>query len=48
LIVEASATSWWLGGITAAVAVLAIRTRVHPLWWLAAGSIAGLLGGAYL
>ena len=48
VIVEASATSWWLGGITAAVAVLAIRTRVHPLWWLAAGSIAGLLGGAYL
>lgn len=48
LIVEASATSWLLAGITAAVAVLAIRTRVHPLWWLAAGSVAGLLGGAYL
>ena len=48
LIAEASATSWLLAGITACVAVFAIRTRVHPLWWLAAGSIAGLLGGTYL
>ncbi|GAB3627308.1 chromate transporter [Pandoraea terrae] len=48
LITEASVTTWWLGGITAAVAALALKTRVHPLWLLAGGSLAGLIGGGLL
>ncbi|MGI4855886.1 MAG: chromate transporter [Janthinobacterium lividum] len=44
LIAEASDHTWlpWL--ITAACALLASRTRVHPLWLLAAGSLIGLSG----
>lgn len=37
-----SALQW---GITAACAVLAYRTRVHPLWLLGAGALVGLLSG---
>lgn len=44
LIAEASDTTWMLGAITAAVAVLSYRTKIHPLWLLAAGSLVGLTG----
>jgi chromate transporter len=44
LIAEASDRTWMLGAITAVVAVLAYRTKVHPLWLLAAGSVVGLTG----
>jgi chromate transporter len=44
LIAEASDRTWSLGAITAVVAVLAYRTKVHPLWLLAAGSLVGLTG----
>ncbi|MCW0140963.1 chromate transporter [Burkholderia pseudomallei] len=45
LISEASNCSALQWGITAAVAALAYRTRVHPLWLLAGGALAGLVGG---
>ncbi|WP_179405418.1 chromate transporter [Burkholderia guangdongensis] len=38
---NATAIQW---GITAACAVLAWRTRIHPLWLLAAGALVGLTG----
>jgi chromate transporter len=44
LIAEASDTTWMLGAITAAIAVLSYRTKIHPLWLLAAGSLVGLTG----
>lgn len=42
LIAQSSDSGWlpWL--ITAACALLASRTRIHPLWLLAAGSLLGL------
>lgn len=48
LIAHASATNWLLAGITATVAVLALRTKVHPLWWLAGGSLVGLVAGGWM
>lgn len=44
LIAEASDHAWvsWL--ITAVCALLASRTRLHPFWLLAAGSLIGLSG----
>jgi chromate transporter len=36
-----SAVQW---GITAACAALAFRTRIHPLWLLAAGGLIGVTG----
>ncbi len=44
LITEASVHTWLLGAITAIVAILASVTRIHPLWLLFAGALAGLLG----
>jgi chromate transporter len=44
LIARASDTSWILTGSTLAVAALAYRTRIHPLWLLAAGALIGLTG----
>lgn len=43
LIAQASDRNWTLAAITAGVAVLAYRSRLHPLWLLAAGSVIGLL-----
>jgi len=43
LIAQASDRNWTLGAITAGVAVLAYKSRLHPLWLLAAGSVIGLL-----
>ncbi len=44
LIARASDTAWTLAGITLAVAALSYRTRIHPLWLLAAGALVGLTG----
>ena len=44
LIAHASDTTLIAWAITAVCAVLAIKTRIHPLWLLAAGSLIGLTG----
>ncbi|MBB3256980.1 chromate transporter [Paraburkholderia bannensis] len=44
LIARASDPSWIAWAITGMCAVLAFRTRIHPLWLLAAGSLIGLTG----
>ncbi len=44
LIVQASDHEWVLGAITAACAIVAIKTRLHPLWLLAAGAAVGWSG----
>ncbi|MEX3933482.1 chromate transporter [Paraburkholderia phymatum] len=44
LIAQASDTSWLAWVITGTCAVLAFRTRIHPLWLLGAGALAGLAG----
>lgn len=45
LICEASDHAVLQWGITAASAALAFRTRVHPLWLLGGGALAGWAGG---
>ncbi|WP_322045814.1 chromate transporter [Paraburkholderia sp. J67] len=44
LIAKASDPSWIAWAITGVCAVLAFRTKIHPLWLLAAGSLIGLAG----
>ncbi|WP_277187739.1 chromate transporter [Caballeronia sp. BR00000012568055] len=44
LIAEASDQTAMLVGITVAVALLSHRTKLHPLWLLAAGALVGLTG----
>lgn len=44
LIAKASDPGWIAWAITGVCAVLAFRTRIHPLWLLAAGSLIGLTG----
>jgi chromate transporter len=44
LIAEASDQTAMLVGITVAVALLSYRTKLHPLWLLAAGALVGLTG----
>lgn len=44
LITMASVNNWLLALIAAAVAVLGWRTRLHPLWLLLGGALAGLAG----
>ncbi|QSN63373.1 chromate transporter [Caballeronia sp. M1242] len=44
LIAEASDRAAVLVGITAVVAVLAYRTKLHPLWLLAGGALIGMSG----
>jgi chromate transporter len=44
LIARASDTAWILAAITLGVAALAYKTRIHPLWLLAAGALVGLTG----
>ncbi|MFM0321888.1 chromate transporter [Caballeronia glebae] len=44
LIAEASDETWVLALITALVALISYRTRLHPLWLLAAGALVGLTG----
>ena len=44
LITESSDHEWALVAITAVCATLSVTTRLHPLWLLAAGAIAGLSG----
>jgi chromate transporter len=44
LIAKASDPSWIAWAITGVCAVLAFRTKIHPLWLLGAGSLIGLTG----
>ena len=44
LIAEASDPTAIAWAITAFTAVMALKTRIHPLWLLAAGSLIGLTG----
>jgi chromate transporter len=44
VIVRAADTGWALTGITAAVAILSLGTRLHPLWLLGGGALLGVLG----
>src|ERR1700712_1748227 len=44
LIAESSDTSWILVLVTMGVAALSFKTKMHPLWLLAAGAIIGLTG----
>ena len=44
LIARASDPSWIAWVITGVCAVLAFRTKIHPLWLLGAGSLIGLTG----
>ncbi|WP_310633486.1 chromate transporter [Paraburkholderia sp.] len=44
LIAKASDPTWIAWAITGVCAVLAFRTKIHPLWLLAAGSLIGLSG----
>ena len=44
LIARASDPSWIAWAITGVCAVLALRTKIHPLWLLGAGSLIGLTG----
>jgi chromate transporter len=44
LITEASDHEWSLVAITVVCAIVASTTRIHPLWLLAAGALAGLSG----
>ncbi len=48
LIAHASDTNWLLGAITAVTALVAWKTRIHPLWLLFAGAMIGLVGMRYL
>jgi len=43
LIAHASDTNLLLAAITAVTAALAVKTKIHPLWLLFGGSMAGLL-----
>jgi len=44
LIAKASDQAWIAWVITGVCAMLALRTKIHPLWLLAAGSLIGLTG----
>ncbi|RQM50671.1 chromate transporter [Paraburkholderia bannensis] len=44
LIAKASDPTWIAWAITGVCAALAFRTKIHPLWLLAAGSLIGLTG----
>lgn len=48
LIAQASDTTAGLVAITAAGAGISLKTRVHPLWVLAGGGLAGLAGAGQL
>ncbi len=45
VLARAADTSLLLGGVTAAAAVLSLRSTLHPLWLLAGGALAGLVFG---
>jgi len=44
LIADSTSRGWVTGGITAAVALAMLGSKVHPLWLLAGGAVAGALG----
>ena len=45
LLAEATTTSWVALTVTLVTAVLLVRTRVHPLFLLAAGTAVGIVAG---
>jgi len=45
VLVKAADTGWLLGAVTAVAAAMNLRTRLHPLWLLAAGAVVGLVLG---
>jgi chromate transporter len=44
LIAAATSTHWGLAAITAATAAAMLWTKLHPLWLLGGGALAGLAG----
>ena len=48
VIAHASDTNWLLTVITVVSALLAWKTRIHPLWLLLVGSLVALLGNAWV
>lgn len=44
LITEASAHTWELAAIAASFALVTFKSKIHPLWVLAAGALLGLSG----
>jgi len=48
LIAQASDTNWLLTLITICTALIAWKTRLHPLWLLFAGSMIGLFGNGFI
>jgi len=44
LIAGSTSRGWVTGGITAAVALAMLGSKVHPLWLLAGGAMAGAVG----
>ena len=48
LIAHASDGNWLLTAITVFTALIAWKTRIHPLWLLLAGSMIGLLGNGLI
>ncbi|AMP04893.1 chromate transporter [Collimonas pratensis] len=44
LITEASAHTWGLAAIAGGCALITFRSKIHPLWVLAAGALLGLSG----
>ncbi|NKI69492.1 chromate transporter [Collimonas pratensis] len=44
LITEASAHTWGLASIAGGCALITFRSKIHPLWVLAAGALLGLSG----
>jgi chromate transporter len=48
LIAQSSDTSWLAWVITCVCALLAFKTRIHPLWLLGGGALVGLAALPYL
>jgi chromate transporter len=47
IITEASAHTWKLGCVSLFCAVLAVKTRLHPLWLLLGGGLMGMAFGNF-
>jgi chromate transporter len=47
IITEASAHTWKLGGVSLFCAVLAVKTKLHPLWLLLGGGLMGMAFGNF-
>jgi chromate transporter len=45
LITISADTTWWLAVISAACVVITLNTRLHPMWMLLGGGLAGIVLG---